>query len=192
MNIKISSDNCNTLLKVILMPKNKEITINLLNEISKLDIIDFEYEQLKYMKTIAEYQFTMIKIKVILKDQTNADIYLKLIPKDRIKESIFCYWCILYDEKFKEYEDSEFSSIVSKVKIIESESEKNNHSVLLSINENKWGVLERGSIIHLVKFEKYIKEFEVEQNNNKNNITDWKRYITNGSQDILFMGIVKN
>lgn len=138
------------------------------------------------METIEEYAFSMLKLKVILNDKTKQDVYMKLIRKDRIKESIFCYWCLLYDEKFKEYEESEFTTVIKKVRIIETESQDCKHTVSLNIKENKWGILEYGSDIHLVKLRKYLKE------ETKNpNVLEWKRYLANDSSDILFVATVK-
>lgn len=161
------------------------MTIDLLKEITKLEIKDFEFTKLKNMETIEEYKFSMLKLEVILKDKTKQDVYIKLIRKDKIKESIFCYWCLLYDEKFKEYKESEFTTIINNVKIIERESEECKHTLLLNIKENKWGLLEYGSEIHLVKLKKYIEEA-------KNlNILKWKRYFEDNSSDVLFVATVK-
>lgn len=168
------------------MEENKRMTTDLLKEITKLDIIDFEFELLKNMENIEEYAFSMVKLEATLKDKTKQDVYIKLIRKDRIKESIFCYWCILYDEKFKGYQESEFTTIINKVRIIETESQECKHTVSLNIKENKWGILEYGSDIHLVKFRKYLEE------ETKNpNVLKWKRYLTDDSSDVLFVATVK-
>ena len=162
------------------------MTIDLLKEITKLDIMDFEFKSLKNMETLEEYAFSMLKLEAILKDKTKQDVYIKLIRKDRIKESIFCYWCLLYDEKFKSYQESEFTTIINKVRIIEKESEENKHTLSLNIKENKLGVLEYGSDIHLVKLRKYLEE-ETENPN----VLKWKRYLQDYNSDVLFVATVK-
>ena len=130
----------------------------------------------------------IIKLKAVLGDKNDlADLYIKMIRKDRIKESIFCYWSLLYDEKFKNYEESEFTSAINKVKITETESEEYKHSVLLEIKENKWGILECGSTIHLVKFTKYLNYEAIKKSKL---ISEWKKYIEEDNQDVLFIGIV--
>ena len=179
---------------------------------TKLNIKDIEFEDLKKMEDVSGYDFSVIKIKAILektkindetglkntkpeisenetftRKDTETEIYIKMIKKDKIKESIFCYWSLLYDEKFKNYEESEFTSVINKVRITETESEENKHSVLLDIKENKWGVLEYGSTIHLVKFEKYLNENTMKK---AKSINEWKKYIEEGSQDVLFIGVV--
>lgn len=145
------------------------------------------------------YDFCVIKLKIYFTnnnqreefsgEQTNeeADFYIKTIRKDRIKESIFCYWNLLYDEKFKSYEESEFTSIISKVKITETENESYKHSVLLEILDNKWGILEHGTTIHLVKIAKYLYDKTIK----KSNLTaEWKKYVEADNEDVLLIGIV--
>lgn len=172
--------------------KNKQITIDLLKDLTKLDIIDFEFDDLRDMDDSSGYDFSVIKLKAILENNKEdnhkeADLYIKMIRKDRIKESIFCYWSLLYDEKFKYYEESEFTSIINKVRITETESEDYKHSVLLEIKENKWGILEYGSTIHLVKLQKYLKDKTIKKSKLTN---EWKKYLEEGNQDVLFIGVI--
>lgn len=186
MNIKLSSTNCETLSRVILMEQNKKMIIELLRKVTNLDIIDFEFEKLKTMENIEEYRFSIIKLKAVLKSKETEEIYIKLVKKNRIKESIFCYWCLLFDEKFKRNQEKEYSKITNNVKIIEKGSGDCKHTVSLNIEENQWGVLEYGSDIHLVKFQKFLK-------NQADNscIQRWNRYLHEDSDDVLFIGVVK-
>lgn len=167
------------------------MTIDLLKDLTRLNIADLEFEDLKNMEDSSGYDFSIIKLKAIIENNidknTGMDIYMKMIRKDRIKESIFCYWSLLYDEMFKNYEESEFTSVINKVRITETESEDYRHSVLLQIKENKWGILEYGSTIHLVKFEKYLNDKTIKKSKL---ILEWKKYIENGNQDVLFIGVV--
>ena len=195
LNIKISSNNFGALLRVIL--KDKKTTIDLLKDLTNLNIKDFEFEDLKKMDDYSGYDFETIKLRILITKENDVqgefsdiigkDLYIKLIRKDRIKESIFCYWSLLYDEMFKNYEESEFTSVINKVRITETESKEYKHSVLLQIKENKWGILEYGSTIHLVKFQKYLNDNTIK----KSDFTkEWKRYIDKENQDVLFIGIV--
>lgn len=189
------------------------MTIELFKDLTKLNIQDIEFEDLKNMGDSSGYDFSIIKLKATLiakdssknnkktdekdgekaksesniSDNAQTYIYVKMIRKDRIKESIFCYWSLLYDEMFKNHEESEFTSIINKVRITETESEEYKHSVLLEIKENKWGILEYGSTIHLVKFEKYLNDTTIKK---EKLITEWKKYIEEGNQDVLFIGVV--
>ncbi len=169
------------------------MTIDLLKDLTGLNISDFEFDDLKNMGVFTGYDFSIIKLKVLIenidrfKTKKQTDLYIKMIRKDRIKESIFCYWSLLYDEKFKDYNESDFTSIINKVRITETENETYKHSVLLEIKENKWGILEYGSTIHLVKLAKYLNDKAI----NKSNLTNkWKDYIKKDNQDVLFIGII--
>lgn len=139
------------------------------------------------MSDISGYDFSIIKIKVDIENNKQTDIYIKMIRKDKIKESIFCYWSLLYEEKFKSYEKSEFTSVIDKVRITEIESEEYKHGVLLEIKDNKWGILEKGTTIHLLKFAKYLNNITI---NKSNSISEWEKYIEKENQDVLFIGIV--
>lgn len=170
------------------------MTIFLLKDLTKLNIIDFEFEDLKKMEDLSGYDFEIIKLKVFLENSQNSkthnaekEVYIKMIRKDRIKESIFCYWSLLYDENFKSYEESEFTSVINKVKITETEKEAYKHSVLLQIKENKWGILEYGSTIHLVKIAKFLNDNTLKKSKQMN---EWKKYIEEENQDVLFIGVV--
>ena len=59
--------------------------------------------------------------------------------------------------------------------------------MLLEIKENKWGILECGSTIHLVKFTKYLNYEAIKKSKL---ISEWKKYIEEDNQDVLFIGIV--
>ena len=149
------------------------------------------------MEDSSGYDFSAVKLKAILgenkqrktseENETEKDLYIRMIRKDKIKESIFCYWSLLYDEKFKNYEESEFTSVINKVRITETENEEYKHSVLLEIKENKWGILECGSTIHLIKFGKYLNDKSIKKSKL---INEWKKYIDEENQDVLFIGIV--
>ena len=169
------------------------MTIYLLKDLTKLDIQHFEFEDLKNMDDLSGYDFPVIKLKVIINDnyhiniKNEKEIYIRMIRKDRIKESIFCYWSLLYNEKFKDYEESEFTSVINKVKITEIDNQDYKHTVLLEINDNKWEVLERGSTIQLVKFVKFLNNDEIKKSELTN---EWSKFIDSEDQDVLFIGVI--
>lgn len=173
------------------------MTIDLLKDLTKLDIKHIEFEDLKNMENSSGYDFSIIKLKAILSDTFNEyglsnnskekELYIKIIKKDRIKESIFCYWSLLYDENFKNYEESEFTSVIGNVRITETENQDYKHSVLLQIKENKWGILECGSTIHLVKFAKFLNSDTVKKSKLTN---EWKKHVEEENQDVLFIGVI--
>lgn len=171
--------------------------MDLLKDLTQLDIKNIKFEDLKNMGDSSGYDFSIIKLKAIINtenkgepntnEQDEKDLYIRIIRKDRIKESIFCYWSLLYDEKFRNLEESEFTSVISKVKITETENQEYKHTVLLEIKENKWGILECGSTIHLVKLARFLNTETIKKSKLTN---EWKKYIEEGNQDVLFIGII--
>lgn len=171
--------------------------MDLLKDLTRLDIKNIKFEDLKNMGDSSGYDFSIIKLKAIINtenkgepntnEQDEKDLYIRIIRKDRIKESIFCYWSLLYDEKFRNLEESEFTSVISKVKITETENQEYKHTVLLEIKENKWGILECGSTIHLVKLARFLNTETIKKSKLTN---EWKKYIEEGNQDVLFIGII--
>ena len=172
------------------------MTIDLLKDLTQLDIQHIEFEDLKNMDVSSGYDFTIIKLKAIIgngKEDLNVsvenkkEIYIKTIRKDRIKESIFCYWSLLYDEKFKDFEESDFTSVINKVKITEIENQDYKHTILLEINDNKWEVLKDGSTIQLVKFFKFLNSNAIKKSELTN---EWKKFVDEENQDVLFIGVI--
>lgn len=171
------------------------MTVDLLKDLTQLNIQHIEFEDLKNMDTSSGYDFPVIKLKVIINDnskeksniENEKEIYIRMIKKDRIKESIFCYWSLLYEEKFKDFEESEFTSVINKVKITEMENKEYKHTVLLEINDNKWEVLEAGSTIQLVKFTKFLNNSAIEKSELTN---EWSKFIDTENQDVLFIGVI--
>lgn len=171
------------------------MTVDLLKDLTQLNIQHIEFEDLKNMDTSSGYDFPVIKLKVIINDNSKEksniknekEIYIRMIRKDRIKESIFCYWSLLYEEKFKDFEESEFTSVINKVKITEMENQEYKHTVLLEINDNKWEVLEKGSTIQLVKFAKFLNNNKIKKSELTN---EWREFINTENQDVLFIGVI--
>ena len=68
----------------------------------KLDIKEIKYDKNVQLSNITEYEFELIKVKAILETKEEIEMYLKLIKSTRVKESIFCYWCTIYEEELME------------------------------------------------------------------------------------------
>ena len=60
-------------------------------------------------------------------------MYLKMVKNTRVKESIFCYWCSIYEEELmnaKELEDEDM--IINKVLISELDKTKYQKRIFLT------------------------------------------------------------
>ena len=77
---------------------------------------------------------------------------------DKVKESIFCYWCSIYEEELmnvKELEDEDM--IINKVLISELDKTKYQKRIFLTIEDNKTPILETGTEVNFIEIIDYIE-----------------------------------
>ena len=116
-------------------------------------------------------------------------MYLKMIKNSRVKESIFCYWCSIYEEeliKAKELENIDI--FINKVLISELEKTKYQNRIFLSIENNKTRILESGTEVNFIEIIDYIKE----QKNEKNQYEKLFEYFDEQTDDVLLVGLKMN
>ena len=111
----------------------KELLIKLLEEVFGSSIQDIEFEDTEEFDTIVEYNFSIIKIKVYYKDERKEELYLKMIKGGKIKESIFCYWSILYEEYLRSNRDNK-EDVIKKAIITQITSNENSSCIVLTLN----------------------------------------------------------
>ena len=132
---------------------------DLLNEIMHTEIESINFEKILKLNNMSEYEFNVVKTKTILTNQEEIEVYFKIVKNSRIKESIFCYWCLIYEEELlnKNFEKKE-DIFLSKVIISELTKKKFYQSVFLKIENNKFRILENGTEVNFVNVYKFIKE----------------------------------
>ena len=81
-----------------------------------MKIKEIKYDKNIELPSISEYEFELIKVKVVMETNEEVEMYLKLIKNKRVKESIFCYWCTIYEEELID-KTSDIECIVNKVLI---------------------------------------------------------------------------
>lgn len=187
--IKLSSENSN-MLKDIFKDRSNSLMINdLVSNVLGLKIEKIEFDSIKKFDTISEYEFSLVKANCNLGMEDTVDIYFRIIKNDKIKESLFCYWCLLYEEKLKETnQDINMKTIINNVIISEVGMERYKNSVFLEIKDNASGILENGTEIHFIDFIKYINNYKGDENS----LEKWNKYLDRDSEDILMMGVVLN
>ena len=94
----------------------KEIIKDIINDILDLNIKEIKYDKNISLSNMSEYEFELVKVKVILESNDEVEMYLKMIKNSKIKESIFCYWCTIYEEELLKTENEE-DVIINKVAI---------------------------------------------------------------------------
>ena len=149
--------------------------IKLLENILKNPIEDIVFDGVEQFNNIIEYDFSLLKTKVIYKNGLNDEIYLKMIRGGKIKESIFCYWSLLYDE-FLKSNQSNVENVVQKAIITQITSDESTSSLLLTLNAK----LNYCAEINLIELRNYtLKNQEYER---------WLDNLEIKNEDILFIG----
>lgn len=106
------------------------------------------------------------------------EIYLKMIKGGKIKESIFCYWSLLYEEYLNINKDKIYE-IPKKVGITQKTANKNNSVIILKLDPS----LDYCAEINLVEIKKFVIENKM--------LERWVENLDIKSEDILFIGIKK-
>lgn len=146
-------------LTLLLESEYKNQLVDILREILHIKIEDITFNKKIKLRNISEYEFEVLKVIATLEDKSNVEMYLKLIKNSRIKESIFCYWCLVYEEELlNKNKENNMETFLNKVLISELTKKKYYQSVFLEVENNKSQILETGTEIDFIEIEKYIKE----------------------------------
>lgn len=170
-------------LKELINSEDKEIIKEILNNILHLGIKEIKYDKNIQLSNISEYEFELVKTKIILEENEEVEMYLKMIKNSKIKESIFCYWCTIYEEEL--FKAKEIENMVNKVLISELNKTKYQKRVFLTIENNKTQILETGSEVNFIEIANYIEEMK----NEKNQFEKMYKYFEQGGDDVLLVGI---
>lgn len=109
-----------------------------------------------------------------------------MVKNTKIKESIFCYWCSIYEEELVKAKELENADIfISKVAISELEHEQYKKRIFLTIENNKTSILETGTEVNFIEITEYIKQNQNEKNQYKN----LEKYFENQNNEVLLIGI---
>ena len=180
--VKISYENSELLQNIIKDEKNKKIVIELLEIIIKKEIEDIEYKKVEKFQTISEYDFSLIKVIGKFKNEEKNEIYLRLIKGGKIKETVFCYWSLIYEEYIKKI--AEPKKIPKKVTIAEKgNEEKYQNKIFLSLEQEAKN--EYNLEINFIEIWKFINEHK----NKKNELEKWCEFIDETKESILFVGL---
>lgn len=163
--------------------EDKEIIKAILDDILLLGIKEIEYDKNIQLSNISEYEFELVKVKAILKSNEKVEMYLKMIKNSKIKESIFCYWCTIYEEEL--FKTKEIENIVNKVLISELDKTKYKSRVFLTIENNKTQILETGTEVNFIEISNYIEEMK----NERNQFEKLSKYFEQADDYVLLVGI---
>lgn len=170
-------------IKQLLKNEEKEILKNLLSNVLDFKIKNIQYEKNIQLSDISEYEFELVKSIITLENEEKIEMYLRMVKNTKIKESIFCYWCSIYEEEMMKINQKE--NILNKVLISELTKSKYQQSVFLEIENNQLPILETGTEVIFLEIDKYIKEYK----NSKNNYDKLYQYFDKDSEEVLLIGI---
>lgn len=179
----ISIENKVLKLKQLVNCEDKKIMQDIIGNILSLEIKEIKYDKNMQLSNISEYEFELVKVKAILQSDEEMEMYLKMIKNSKIKESIFCYWCTIYEEEL--FQTKEIENMVNKVLISELEKTKYKSKVFLMIENNKTQILETGTEVNFIDIVSYIEEMK----NEKTQFEKIYKYINKDEEDVLLVGI---
>ena len=166
--------------------ENNNILKDVLNKVLKLKIKKIRYDKNLQLGNISEYEFELIKVKALLETDEEIEIYLKIIKNSRIKESIFCYWCTIYEEELMQTKDlGDVDVIINKVAISELKKSRYQESIFLTIENNRTPILESGTEVSFIEIRDYIEDKKDEYNE----LEKLYEYFDRASNDVLLVGI---
>lgn len=146
--------------KIINNHRNKTNIIEMLDKALNIKLSDFKYKGIIYLKRIIEYDFSIIKIVGIYKDEI-FNFYIKIIKGGEIKKSVFCCWSLLqeeYEDTFKNQKDTFQELIVNKVTIKDNSCKKFRKSVSLKTEGDICFNFE----VNFIELKGFLEKFQIE------------------------------
>lgn len=173
-------------IKELIESSDNTILIKMFNKVLHLNIEKIKYDKNVQLSNISEYEFELLKVNSILSTKENVEMYLRMVKKSKIKESIFCYWCSIYEEELlKNTEENRTEATINKVLISELNKRKYQQSIFLEIENNRTGILETGTEVNFLDILNYIKDNE----NKSNQYGKLLKYFDEKNEDVLLIGI---
>ncbi len=152
---------------------NSKNTIKLFEKILEVEIQEINFIGSEHFNTITEYDFSLFKFSILYNKDKNMEIYLKMIRAGKIKESIFCFWSLLYEEYLK---DNKSFQENKKVIIKQNKTNESDSSILLTLEQS----LDYYAEINLIELKKFaLSDKSLER---------WVEDLEIKSEDILFIG----
>lgn len=182
MLIKNSKDISNISFNILESDYIQKLLKFLLSELIKLNVNNIKLSGVKKLNNISEYEFSLIKAKLELEKNYKTDIYFQFIDKHKIKESIFCYWSLIYDEECKKHHiEGENKAIITELEISKYKS-----SVLLELDNDNTEILKYGTVLYFIDFINYLEKNK--DSTSKNIIKDLEKF----NKTTLLIGIKLN
>lgn len=183
--IDSSYNNLKSFISTIEQKETKKSLIGFLNKIAGINLYDICFDNIEILQSIAEYEFYLVDLIGVDYSNEKKDIFLKIIKKGKIKESLFCICDLLYEKYLRKTEKDNELKQQKKITILE-EKERYQKLKKVSVNFIKNSIDKRNT-----KVEIYFVDIEkiIEKNKNKKG---WEKYLETNRKNILILGIIKN
>lgn len=161
--------------------------INFLNEVTELKLKDIIFDDIEKFQAIIEYDFYLINLIGITTTDSKEKIFIKIIKKGKIKESLFCICDLAYEKYFNHdgHSKEDFKK-PKKISILEEkENVKHINKVSVNLFENNLNQEKANIKIYFVEISKIIEQSK----SIKINWKGWNRYIDINPKDILIVGV---
>ena len=166
-------------LETIIKKSDRQL-VDILRKILNIQVDKIIIEKRLKLKNISEYEFEVIKTKAKLENEYGVKAGDSIF-------SIFCYWCLIYEEEISDKKiHPEGDIFLNKVLISELTKKKYYQSVFLEIENNKGHILETGTEINFIEILKYLKEESCE------GCEELKNYFEKMQDYVLLAGIKIN
>ncbi len=148
----------------------------------QIQLVDVIYNGIERLKGIAEYKFYLFKIVGITENNERKNIFIKVIQKGKIKESLFCICDLVYEEYYNNTKDD-----IEKPKRITILESKENTKYIKKVSVNlfedtiKKEKFKVNLDINFVEISKLIKQNKIRKG--------WEKYIDINHENILLVGL---
>lgn len=161
------------------LKNNKQNMQELLKKIMNKPIKDIKFLGTENFESIMEYKFSLYKIILIYEDSSKEQIYIRTIKAGKIKESIFCYWSLIYEEYCKKSKEKSNNNMHKKTIISQNTINESDINIILK-DESTLDYSAEVNLVELCNFaEKNIKNLNIER---------WLKDLEIEDDDILFIG----
>lgn len=135
--------------------------INILKDLLDIDIKNIRIEHIVKLQNIKEYDFWLHKATIEFKNENKINSFLKFIEKDKIKESIYCYWNLLIEQLKNNTHN--ISNISNEISIVELSHDEYKSILILRIENSESS--QDIAKIYLIDISQYLDNGKNETNN---------------------------
>ncbi len=165
----------------------KKFLIKFFNRINKFELKDISYKGIERFQSIVEYDFYVINLVGTTTLNEKKYIFIKIIKKGKIKESLFCICDLIYEKYFNNNTKEAIMNKPKRVTIIEKENSESMNKVFLKFLVDNLSQKEVNIEINFIEISKIL-----EQTKNQNLLKKgWEKYIEINPKDIIIVGVKK-